>query len=133
MNISYKQMDVYDHAVSGEEADIVTCSLFLHHFKHDEAVKVVRRMYDISKQCVIINDLHRHWLAYYAIKLLTGIFSRTYMVKHDAPLSVARAFRRQDWMRLLRDAGIAYYTIKWRWAWRWQVVIYKTAGDANDI
>jgi 2-polyprenyl-3-methyl-5-hydroxy-6-metoxy-1,4-benzoquinol methylase len=125
-NIAYKQWNVYDDTVLNENADIVTCSLFLHHFTHEEAVDLLKRMYKIANRAVIINDLHRHWFAYYGIKLLTNLFSKTYMVKNDAPLSVARAFRRKDWMHLLQAAGISHYTIKWCWAWRWQVVLHKT-------
>jgi hypothetical protein len=46
------------------------------------------------------------------------------LVQHDAPLSVARAFRREDWVELLERAGIARYELRWRWAFRWQVVVH---------
>jgi hypothetical protein len=72
----------------------------------------------------IINDIHRHWLAYYSIKLLTRIFSRSMMVRFDAPLSVLRAFRKKELEVILRNAGISNFKIKWMWAFRWQVIVY---------
>ena len=72
---------------------------------------------------VVINDLHRHWLAYHSIKWLTRLLGGSYLVRHDAPLSVARAFRRADWVALLARAGITQYELRWRWAFRWQVIL----------
>jgi hypothetical protein len=78
-----------------------------------------------SKKAVIINDLHRHPLAYYSIGLLTTLFSKSPMVKHDSKVSVMRSFRRKELESLLEKAGAKVYTIKWMWAFRWQVIIYK--------
>jgi hypothetical protein len=73
-----------------------------------------------------INDLHRHPLAYHSIRLLTRTFSKSYLVKNDAPLSVRRGFRRGEWQRLLHDAGITGYTCSWRWAFRWLITAPNT-------
>lgn len=45
------------------------------------------------------------------------------MVKFDAPLSVKRAFRKGELIDILHAAGITNYTLKWRWAFRWQLII----------
>lgn len=123
--ISYRQHNIFDAVLGTEQADVVMCSLFCHHFAHHDLVRLLKRMSELSSGYVIINDLHRHWLAYYSIKLLTTIFSKTYVVKHDAPLSVARAFTSSDWENIMKEAGIEHYTIKWCWAFRWQVIIQK--------
>ena len=72
-----------------------------------------------------INDLQRHPLAYYSIKLLTRLFSRSYLVKHDAPLSVARGFSRAEWEQLFSTAGLQSFIIQWRWAFRY-LIIFRT-------
>ncbi len=69
-----------------------------------------------------INDLHRHPLAYYSIKLLTTVFSKSYLVKNDAPLSVARGFKASEWKKILKSAGINNYRVNWKWAFRHLVV-----------
>jgi hypothetical protein len=46
------------------------------------------------------------------------------MVKYDAPLSVLRGFSRNEWLDLLRKAGISRFSLKWKWAFRWQLIIY---------
>jgi hypothetical protein len=48
------------------------------------------------------------------------------MVKYDAPLSVLRAFSREELSNILRSAGIENFTIKWKWAFRWQVIVFST-------
>jgi 2-polyprenyl-3-methyl-5-hydroxy-6-metoxy-1,4-benzoquinol methylase len=124
-NISYKTANVFDDSLLEEKVHITTCSLFCHHFEKKELVELVKRLNIIATRAVVINDLHRHWFAYYSIKYITALFSKTYLVKYDAPLSVARAFTRRDWEEILQLAGITNYSLKWRWAWRWELIIYK--------
>lgn len=76
-----------------------------------------------SRLGFFINDLQRHPLAYYSIKLLTGLFSRSYLVKHDGPLSVKRALVRKEWEQVLAMAGITNYTIRWQWAFRYLIIV----------
>ena len=121
--INYQASDVFSDGFKGKTYDIITCTLFAHHFRDDQLIELLGNLKSQARIGIVINDLHRHWLAYYSIKLLTGLFSKSYMVKNDAPLSVARSFRKGDWHKIFREAGIEGYTIKWCWAFRWLVVI----------
>ncbi|GAB2850194.1 class I SAM-dependent methyltransferase [Hymenobacter ruber] len=121
--ISYRQLDIFSPEFQAQPYDVLTCSLFCHHFTDEELVALLRQWQQQAGVAVIINDLHRHWLAYHSIKWLTRLLGGSYLVRHDAPLSVARAFRRQDWVALLARAGITRYELRWRWAFRWQVII----------
>ena len=124
-NIKYITMNVFDDRLLNEKADIVMNSLFCHHFDNKELIELVKRMYRLASRTVIINDLHRHWFAYYSIKFITAIFSKTYLVKYDGPLSVARSLTRNEWREILSKAEIKNYSIWWMWAWRWQIIINK--------
>ena len=68
-----------------------------------------------------INDLQRHFLAYYSIKILSRVFSKSYLVKNDATLSVLRGFNKMELKHLLEQAGIKGFEVKWKWAFRWVV------------
>ncbi len=103
--------------------DIIFSSLFCHHFTDDELIGQLKWLKENSNTGFFINDLHRHPVAYYSIKLLTKIFSRSRLVKNDAPLSVKRSFRRADWKRLLAAAGITAYRIRWQWAFRYLICV----------
>jgi SAM-dependent methyltransferase len=104
--------------------DIIFCSLFCHHFKNDELIEMFRWMRRNSRSGFFVNDLHRHPLAYHFIRILTSLFSRSYLVKNDAPLSVLRGFKKKELKNLLEKAGIAHYTIQWKWAFRWLVIVH---------
>jgi 2-polyprenyl-3-methyl-5-hydroxy-6-metoxy-1,4-benzoquinol methylase len=109
-----------------QHPDIIFSSLFCHHFTDEELVLQLKWMQQHARLGFFINDLHRHPLAYHSIRLLTRAFSKSYLVKNDAPLSVRRGFRRGEWQRLLHDAGITGYTCSWRWAFRWLITAPNT-------
>ncbi|WP_162344098.1 methyltransferase domain-containing protein [Cyclobacterium salsum] len=123
-DIEFRQGNVFDADYLTEEVDIQTCTLFMHHFTDEELVRMLINLRKRTRIGLVINDLHRHFLAYHGIKWLTAAFSRSQMVKNDAPLSVLRAFSRGDWERLLSAAGIEKYKISWHWAFRWQVICW---------
>lgn len=129
-NIVYKQMDVFDNSLYAERADITISSLFCHHFNDEELTQLIRRMHDLSSQSVIVNDIHRHWFAYYSIKTITGLFSKTDLVKYDAPVSVGRSLTRAEWEKVLSKAGIEQYELNWMWAWRWQLIINRNGTNS---
>ncbi len=123
--ISYIHADVMSADLKPEQFDIVISSLFTHHFLAGDWKKLVLKMLSCSKRAVIINDLHRHWLAYHSIGILTKLFSRSRFVKHDSQLSVLRGFTRRELEHLLKEAGIHDYRLRWKWAFRWQLIIFK--------
>ncbi|RFM29844.1 methyltransferase domain-containing protein [Deminuibacter soli] len=98
--------------------DIIFCSLFCHHFTEQALVQQLQWMQQNSTAGFFINDLHRHQLAYFSIHWLTQLFSRSYLVKNDAPLSVARGFIKTEWQQLLQQANIHHYNLRWQWAFR---------------
>ena len=105
---------------------IIFSSLFCHHFLEADIVTMLGWMKKNSTLGFFINDLHRHWMGYYAIQLLTSIFSKSYLVKNDAPLSVARGFKKAEWQALFLQAAINTYTIQWKWAFR-HLIIFSNA------
>ena len=106
-----------------KKPDIIFSSLFCHHFKEDELIYMFRWMSENAVLGFFINDLHRHVFAYYSIRMLTSLFSKSYLVKNDAPLSVLRGFKKKELVTLLEKAGISNYTIQWKWAFRWLIIV----------
>ena len=111
----------YRHVVFEQKPTLIFSSLFCHHFTNEELIEQLKWMHQNSHLGFFINDLHRHPLAYYSISLLTPLFSKSYLVKNDAPISVLRGFSREDWNRIFHDAGLYGYNCRWRWAFRWLV------------
>ncbi|HEY4156015.1 MAG TPA: methyltransferase domain-containing protein [Puia sp.] len=119
------ELIVSDYRLVGfsSKPDILFASLFCHHFTEEELIDMFRWMRTRAGSGFFINDLHRHRLAYYAIRGLTAVFSRSYLVKNDAPLSVWRGFKRKELETILEKAGIFQYTIRWKWAFRWLIIV----------
>jgi SAM-dependent methyltransferase len=103
--------------------DVVHCALVLHHFSSDEdAIAALARMGSAARYGVIVNDLHRHPIAWHSIRLLTRFFSSSRILQHDAPLSVARGFTRQELLEIAAAAEFSTTEIHWHWAFRWLLV-----------
>ncbi len=104
-----------------QQIDVIHCSLFLHHLTDEEIISLFK--FGRSHHCIILaNDLHRNWFAYYSIKWLTALFSKSYLVKNDAPLSVRRGFKKSELVSLIEQAGYKNYSVKWSWAFRYILI-----------
>jgi 2-polyprenyl-3-methyl-5-hydroxy-6-metoxy-1,4-benzoquinol methylase len=104
--------------------DVIFSSLFCHHFSEQQLIEMLIWMKANSTKGFFINDLQRNTMAYHLIKWLTKLFSKSYLVKNDAPLSVARGFHKKEWVAIFEKAGITNYTIQWKWAFRY-LILYK--------
>jgi len=120
--VDYQVVNIFSDDFISQSFDIIHCCLFTHHFTSEELVTLFRQFRKQARVGVIINDLHRHPLAYGSIKVLTNLFSRSHMVRHDAAVSVARGFKRCELEDILHGAGIHDYSLSWRWAFRWRLV-----------
>lgn len=120
--ITFIQSDYKDYLNESPSFDIIICSLFCHHLPQNDLIDLFKNMKKFAKVGSIINDLHRHFLAYYSIKWLTRTFSKSYLVKNDACLSVARSFSRQDISDIMLHANIQHYNMNWKWAFRWLII-----------
>lgn len=120
--LTFSRRDLFD-VPAGEGYDIVHAGLMLHHCPGETAARALKAMFALARLGVAVNDLHRHPLAYRAISVLTRAFSRDRLIRHDAPLSVLRGFRRAELAGLCREAGIPAPEVRWRWAFRWAMVI----------
>ena len=106
------------------KVNIIHACLFCHHLNEKELVELIL-FCTKHKITLIINDLERNRFAYYAIKILTRMFSKSYLVKNDAPLSVLRGFKRSEWNAILKKAGAKIYSLKNKWAFRHQIIVYE--------
>lgn len=111
--------DALDLPYPDDAVDVAHAALFLHHFHGDAAVRLLREMDRVSRHGILVNDLHRHPLAYLGIWALSRAASFSPMVQHDGPLSVRRGFRRADLQALAGAAGLPSAEVRWHWAFRW--------------
>ncbi len=101
MEIEYRTGDVFAWP-QAEPVDIVVSSLVTHHMRDEEICRFLAWMEERAQCGWLVNDLHRNWFPYYGFKLLAAVMRWHPFVRHDGPLSIARAFRREDWQVLLK-------------------------------
>ncbi len=87
-----------------EPYEIALCSLALHHFSNEDAVRVLRRCREFSRRFVLVSDLRRGLFATIGVYLLTALIFREPMTRYDGQLSVARAFSFTEMDELARQA-----------------------------
>ncbi|MFY0625297.1 MAG: methyltransferase domain-containing protein [Reichenbachiella sp.] len=124
-NISIISENIFSEKFNSEHFDVAHASLFLHHFTDAEIISLLRQLMDQVKIGIIINDLHRHPISYYFTKWILTRWSKSEMVKFDSVVSVARSFTRKELESYLQTAGINNYSLKWKWAFRWELIIRK--------
>jgi 2-polyprenyl-3-methyl-5-hydroxy-6-metoxy-1,4-benzoquinol methylase len=114
----------YNTVSFSQTPHIIFSSLFCHHLTDGECIEMLHWCKKNSTTGFFLNDLQRNPIAYYSIKFLTSLFSKSYLVKNDAPLSVLRGFNKSEINTLMLAANIKWYTISWKWAFRWLVCSY---------
>ena len=102
--ISYHEANILEW--NGTQGyDIALCSLVLHHFSDDDAVRLLRRCHELSKSFVLVSDLRRGFLLRAGVYLLTGLIFREPMTRFDARLSAQRGFSFGEMRELAIRAG----------------------------
>jgi SAM-dependent methyltransferase len=102
----------------GEPCDIVVSSLFTHHLSDEQIVAFLQWMERSAKVGWFVNDLHRHPFPFYGFGLLAKVMRWHPFVGHDGPISIARAFKADDWRALLERAGVTGAQVRWRFPFR---------------
>jgi 2-polyprenyl-3-methyl-5-hydroxy-6-metoxy-1,4-benzoquinol methylase len=98
--------------------DVAIASLFLHHFYGDDLIRAVGEMKRVASLGLIINDLHRHSLAYAAIRAIANLMPVSDIFMHDGPASVKRGFRIDELHKIAADVDLRDARIRRRWAYR---------------
>ena len=120
-NIQFKAIDIFSKEFKQLDYDLVLSTLFLHHFKEKELVEFLKPVLEKAELGIIVNDLHRHKLAYYLFKLLcTTIKNKT--IVEDGLTSVLRGFKRKELEDISQQLN-ANYQLQWKWAFRFQWIL----------
>ena len=121
-NLEFKKMDILSAEFDLLNYDVVLCTLFLHHFKNEPLFRLLQKLTDRAEIGIVVNDLHRHRLAYYLFKLIS-LPVKNQMIIEDGLTSVLRGFKRKDLIALSESLDVKYQ-LKWKWAFRWQWIIF---------
>jgi ubiquinone/menaquinone biosynthesis C-methylase UbiE len=92
--------------------DIALCSLAFHHFGYDRCISLLREMERVSTRGFIVNDLRRDAVACGLIWVVTRLVGANRLTRHDAPLSVLRAYTLPEYRAMVAEAGLPDTTVR---------------------
>ncbi len=102
--------------------DVVHASLVLHHLDGDDSIALLGEMARVGRLGIVINDLHRSRLAWLGAWLIGHVLTGNRFTRHDAPLSVRRAYRVDEALELVRRSGLTpVRTIRRRFLHRYAI------------
>ena len=104
--------------------DVVSCSLFAHHFEPPELPGFVSEALRVSRQAVLINDLVRTRMHLALVYLGLPLF-RSRITWNDAPASVRRAYTVQEMRSILAKVPASRVDITRHFLYRMGVLIWK--------
>ena len=105
--IAVEQRDLFELAATGRRFDVVIASLFLHHMPPERTRAALVAIDSLAARGVVISDLLRSPLTWAAVGALARVTGNR-IVRHDAPLSVRRAFTVHELGRLAAAAGVPH-------------------------
>jgi len=91
--------------------DIVLCAKTLHHFSEEDTVKLLQEIDRVAALGYFVMDLRRSWVAWALIKVLTGLFTRNRLTRHDGPMSVLRSYTASEMDALAERAGLVGHRV----------------------
>ncbi|QHI39104.1 Ubiquinone biosynthesis O-methyltransferase [Kordia antarctica] len=120
-NISFIACDIFSEEFEALKYDLVLSTLFLHHFKEEQILDILSKAKKKAKLGIIVNDLHRHPMAYYLFKLVC-LTIKNRMIIEDGLTSILRGFKREELTSFSNKLQVKPQ-IKWKWAFRYQWII----------
>jgi len=116
--------------------DVAHASLVLHHLEPEEATAVLREMRRVARLGVVVNDLERSRLGLLGAWLIGHLLTGNRLTRHDAPLSVRRAYQAPEMASMLRSAGLVpVTTIRGAFGQRYAIAAVPgpaTGGETDD-
>ena len=122
--ISFQDLNIFSEEFAGIEADIILCTLTLHHFKDPQIAQLLRLFLQNSRLGVVINDLERSPLAYHLFQVFCSVFIHNEIARKDGLISIRRGFKKEDLENFGRKLP-AKQELHWKWAFRYQWILYK--------
>ena len=114
--VTFKTEDIFSEEFKKRKFDVVLATLFLHHFKEKQLIYFLKSTVQQTKIGIVVNDLHRHKLAYYLFLLLSFFISNK-MIVEDGLTSILRGFKRNDFKKIEKKIPVKAQ-ISWQWAFR---------------
>lgn len=101
----------------------VISSLFMHHFSPAQLITLLHAASQVASRGLVMTDLVRGWAPLAAFHLLSPLFARNFLTRHDGALSVRRAYRPEELLSIAHQAGMAQAKVYTHFPWRMTLVV----------
>jgi ubiquinone/menaquinone biosynthesis C-methylase UbiE len=98
--------------------DVAACSLLIHHLDPNDAVAALRELGRVARRGVVVNDLVRTRTGLLGAHVLTRTVARNPITRHDAVVSVQRAYSRRELLGLVDAAGLRAVQVRGAFGYR---------------
>lgn len=123
--VSFKAMDVFSDEFKSQEADIILCTLTLHHFNDEEIIELMKTFTSMAGLGVVVNDLRRSRTAYYLFRIFCAAFGIREINRKDGLTSILRSFKKRELIEYGKHLKLSRQEINKKWAFRFQWILYK--------
>jgi SAM-dependent methyltransferase len=121
-----RRLPFADHAF-----DVVTASLFLHHFDAPELPVLIRRLARLARRALVLNDLHRALVPFLFGRAAFPLLFRSPVSVTDGLLSIRRGFRAEELRAALEAAGLPGVAIRRSFPYRLLAVAVRPGADED--
>ena len=103
--------DAFQLPFADREFDYAMCSLFTHHFRDEDVIKILRELGRVAGRRIFVIDLHRKPVPYYFYTTIGKLFLHNRLIREDGALSILRSFTPPELEELAERAGLEGITI----------------------
>ena len=107
--------------------DVVTASLFLHHFGPDELPPLLAALFALARRALVVNDLRRARVPYLFGRVAFPLLFRSSVSVDDGLTSIRRAFTEEELRDAFRAAGL-FARVRRTWPYRLLAVAERPAA-----
>lgn len=108
----------------GGTFDYVFCNHVLHHIPPGQLTAFLRRLSQLKRRRLIVNDLERSPLAYALFTAMAGLLFHRSFVFADGRLSIRKGFRPDELRHACREAGLeGSFSVRRLFPWRVLVAV----------
>jgi SAM-dependent methyltransferase len=98
--------------------DVVTASLFLHHFAEAELGRLLRELARVGRRAIVVSDLERALVPFVFARVVFPFVFRTGVSVHDGLVSIRRGFREAELRAGFVAAGLGGVSIRRQFPYR---------------
>ena len=109
--------------------DLVSSSLFVHHLEPEEVRQFAAEALRVARLAVLVNDIRRHPV-HLALVYAGMPLYRSRLTRHDAPVSIRRAYTPEEMRQLLGQTAAARVELRTYYLYRMGLIAWRNGAAA---